>query len=305
MRTKKTTGSTITEYYQDVAGGLPRVAADKTDTVWNYYVYGNSLIGKVGSDNVARYYHYDGTGHVRAITDSTGTVVERYDYDAFGALRNTPTGLSNDRRFTGEQYDAETAYTFLRARYYDPALGRFISKDSFKGVKNDPQSLNRFIYVGNNPVNKVDRSGQRAANPDDGLAARTKDPLPDPEPIESQEESDASSDPLPEYIDLNIGYAEGLIPGPTAGYYYTHDDGGYTLTHGYVGGMLGTPSASIMGSGSEVSTGWNIQVQGSWPDKGAHALGVSLEPCCSIFSEHGVGTPGGSVSIYYVYELQR
>ena len=95
VRTKKTTGSTITEYYQDVAGDLPRVAADKTGTVWNYYVYGsgNSLVGKVGSDNVARYYHYDGTGHVRAITDSTGAVVERYDYDAFGTLRNTPTGL--------------------------------------------------------------------------------------------------------------------------------------------------------------------------------------------------------------------
>ncbi len=44
---------------------------------------------------------------MRAITDSTGAVVERYDYDAFGMLRNTPTGLANDRRFTGEQHDAE------------------------------------------------------------------------------------------------------------------------------------------------------------------------------------------------------
>ncbi len=162
VRTKKTVGSTVTEYFQDVAGDLPRVAADKTGTTWNYYVYGTSLIGKVGSDNVARYYHHDGTGHVRAITDSTGTVVERYDYDAFGALRNTPTGISNDRRFTGEQHDAETAYTFLRARYYDPALGRVISKDPFKGVKNDPQTLNRYIYTANNPVNKIDRSGKTA-----------------------------------------------------------------------------------------------------------------------------------------------
>ena len=160
VRTKKTVGSTITEYYQDVASGLPRVAADKSGTIWNYYVYGNELIGKVGSDNVARYYHYDGTGHVRAITDSTGAVVERYDYDAFGTLRNTPTGLANDRRFTGEQHDSETAYTFLRARYNDPALGRFISKDPFDGVKNDPQSLNGFTYVGNNPVNLTDPSGK-------------------------------------------------------------------------------------------------------------------------------------------------
>ncbi len=160
VRTKKTIGSTITEYFQDIAGDLPRVAADRVDSTWNYYVYGNGLIGKVGSDNVARYYHYDGTGHVRAITDSTGAVVERYDYDAFGILRNTPTGLANDRRFTGEQHDNETAYTYLRARYYDPALGRFISKDSFDGVKNDPQTLNGYAYVGNNPVNQADPSGK-------------------------------------------------------------------------------------------------------------------------------------------------
>ena len=59
VRTKKTIGSTITEYFQDIAGDLPRVAADRVDSTWNYYVYGSgdSLIGKVGSDNVARYYH--------------------------------------------------------------------------------------------------------------------------------------------------------------------------------------------------------------------------------------------------------
>ena len=178
VRTKKTTGSTITEYYQDVAGDLPRVAADKTGTVWNYYVYGsgNSLVGKVGSDNVARYYHHDGTGHVRAITDSTGTVVERYDYDAFGALRNTPTGVANDRRFTGEQYDAETAYTFLRARYYDPALGRFISKDPLGGSKKNPQTLNQYVYTTNNPVHKVDPSGKiEAVLPTPGCAYSSAD----------------------------------------------------------------------------------------------------------------------------------
>ena len=97
---------------------------------------------------------------MRAITDSTGTVVERYDYDAFGALRNTPTGVANDRRFTSEQHDAETAYTYLRARYYDPALGRFISKDPLRGSKNNPQTLNRYIYTANNPVNRADRSGK-------------------------------------------------------------------------------------------------------------------------------------------------
>ena len=88
VRTKKTTGSTITEYCRDVAGDLPRVAADKTGTTWNYYVYGskNSLIGKVGADNVARYYHYrrcsiyryDGTGHVQATGEQSQVTFELY-----------------------------------------------------------------------------------------------------------------------------------------------------------------------------------------------------------------------------------
>ena len=155
---------------------MPRVPPDKTGSTWNYYVYGTSLIGKVGSDNVARYYHLDGTGHVRAITDSTGAVVERYDYDAFGALRNTPTGLANDRRFTGEQHDAETAYTFLRARYYDPTLGRFISKDPLSGSKKNPQTLNQYIYTTNNPVHKVDPSGMiEAVLPTPGCAYSSAD----------------------------------------------------------------------------------------------------------------------------------
>ena len=48
----------------------------------------------------------------------------------------------------------------MLARYYDPSLGRFISKDPFDGVKNDPQTLNGYVYVGNNPVNRTDPSGK-------------------------------------------------------------------------------------------------------------------------------------------------
>ncbi|MCX6023101.1 MAG: hypothetical protein NTZ05_15500 [Chloroflexi bacterium] len=161
VRVKKTVGSAATYYFQDVAGGLPRVAAElPTSTyVWTFYVYGLDLIAQVGDDGAARYYHYDGNGNVRAISDATGAVVERYDYDAFGSLRNTPLGATNDRRYTGEQHDTESGYTFLRARYYDPTLGRFISKDPFDGVKQDPQSLNGYIYVQNNPINAIDPSG--------------------------------------------------------------------------------------------------------------------------------------------------
>ena len=67
--------------------------------------------------------------------------------------------VDNDFRFTGEQMDDKTGLIYLRARYYDPNVGRFISKDPFAGFTSDVQSLNRYAYVGNNPVNYIDSTG--------------------------------------------------------------------------------------------------------------------------------------------------
>ena len=93
------------------------------------------------------------------ITDSVGAVVGSSEYDAFGT-RRTPTGIQYRFGFTGEQRDAETGFIYLRARYYEPAVGRFVSKDPFPGFLDDPESLNRFAYVSNNPLNYVDPSGR-------------------------------------------------------------------------------------------------------------------------------------------------
>ncbi len=64
--------------------------------------------------------------------------------------------------FTGEQVDAESGLVFLRARYYDPMTGRFVSKDPFGGFDNDTQSLNRYVYVQNNPISMADPTGEIA-----------------------------------------------------------------------------------------------------------------------------------------------
>ncbi len=61
--------------------------------------------------------------------------------------------------FTGREYDKETGLYYYRARYYDPEIGRFISKDPFPGFLSYPQTLNLYPYVGNNPVNRVDPWG--------------------------------------------------------------------------------------------------------------------------------------------------
>lgn len=82
-------------------------------------------------------------GSITHQTDSSGTVTAQYDYDAFGQA----LGI-----YTGEEYDAETDLLYLRARYYDPSIGRFISADPYWERLDEPVTQNRFIYVQNNPL---------------------------------------------------------------------------------------------------------------------------------------------------------
>ncbi len=77
----------------------------------------------------------------------------------FGVEKNINDSDANPFRYCGEYFDAETGTIYLRARYYDPAIGRFISRDSYAGRKSDPLSLNLYTYCQNNPIRYVDPSG--------------------------------------------------------------------------------------------------------------------------------------------------
>jgi RHS repeat-associated protein len=117
------------------------------------------------------YYHYDGLGNVRAITDASGAVVETYTYDVYGkptihkgtgTQEHTSTGeiipesqIGNPFFFTGKMFDSTTGLYYYRNRYYDPELGRFITPDPVGPV----DGPNLYTYVGNNPVNYVDPLG--------------------------------------------------------------------------------------------------------------------------------------------------
>ena len=108
------------------------------------------------------YYQYDGLGSVRSLTDRKGMTKGLYAYDAFGKPLITASPVDNDFQYTGEQVDDETGLIYLRSRYYDPEIGRFISRDSFAGFDTSTQSLNRYTYVQNNPVLYADPSGKVA-----------------------------------------------------------------------------------------------------------------------------------------------
>jgi len=128
------------------------------------YVYGLDLISATDEDGVQTYYFSDGLGSTTTVADAGGGVASEYGYDVFGELRGQ-SGLPDDvMLFTGEQYDArarrfdagDPGLYYLRARYYDPAIGRFLTQDPL------PMG-NLYAYVGNNPVNYVDPTGLQAA----------------------------------------------------------------------------------------------------------------------------------------------
>jgi RHS repeat-associated protein len=93
------------------------------------------------------YFLYNGHGDVVQTVSEDGTVENQYDYDIFGNPTLTIELYASAIRYAGEFYDAESGLYYLRARYYNPYIGRFISEDSYWGEDHSPLSLNRYTYV--------------------------------------------------------------------------------------------------------------------------------------------------------------
>ncbi len=104
---------------------------------------------------------YDGQGSTRQLVNQDQTVIKAYSYDGYGnLLGGNPTAApATNLLYTGEQYDSALGQYYLRARYYDPANGRFNRMDPYAGNISDPQSLHKYLYCHGNPVNGVDPSG--------------------------------------------------------------------------------------------------------------------------------------------------
>ncbi len=97
------------------------------------------------------------------VTDAKGRPKESYLYDAWGnsifpARQNQPF------RFAGQAFDAVPSLYYMRARYYDPSVGRFISRDLFAGSVYIPSSHNRYLFRGDDPTTLVDKSGFAAGH---------------------------------------------------------------------------------------------------------------------------------------------
>ena len=98
---------------------------------------------------------------MRHLANTSGAIAESYNYDAYGKAHGfTPGNAATSLLYAGEMYDSTAAQYYLRARWYSPATGRFNRMDPFAGNSQDPQSLHKYLYVHNNPVNNIDPSGQ-------------------------------------------------------------------------------------------------------------------------------------------------
>jgi RHS repeat-associated protein len=109
------------------------------------------------------YYHQDEQLNTALITNRNGEIKNQYQYDAFGNDLEAIEELSNRIRYTGQQYDQQTEQYYLRARYYNPIVGRFIQEDVYQG-----DGLNLYIYCRNNPVVYYDPSGYNNSSSTNG-----------------------------------------------------------------------------------------------------------------------------------------
>ncbi|WP_179281586.1 RHS repeat domain-containing protein [Paenibacillus sp. VTT E-133280] len=158
----RTEDGVITRYYYDgdqiiaeakVVNGTPQLVAS--------YIRGNRLEAIQYPDGSKAYPVYNGHGDIVELRNGQGALLNSYTYDMWGKITSKKEEVHNPFRYSGELWDDTTNLQYLRARWYDPSLGRFINEDTYEGQINNPLSLNLYTYVENNPQRYFDPTGHR------------------------------------------------------------------------------------------------------------------------------------------------
>jgi len=176
LRTKKAFGDEVINFINE--GGNTIIETDRDMQITARNIRGIKLIYRetdvASSDSTYLGYIHNGHGDIIGLTNENGNIVKDYAYDPFGRDDIKPReGFGNNRttqiwmdeveeidnpfRYSGEYYDEETGNIYLRARYYNPSIGRFTQEDTFWG-----DGLNIYTYVHNNPLTYIDPSGHVA-----------------------------------------------------------------------------------------------------------------------------------------------
>ena len=149
LRQSKTVNGVTTRHIWDGSN----VVMDETGAKVNKYYRGANGITHASLNGTVSYYQRDAHGDVTALTDSTGVITKSYLYDAFGVEQNASSTDNNPFRYCGEYFDDETDLIYLRNRYYNSSIGRFVSEDPIRS------GINWYVYCENNPVTMTDPFG--------------------------------------------------------------------------------------------------------------------------------------------------
>jgi len=148
--TNRTYARTLTEYDED--------GTWRTNFIYDTGIFGvNGVIGMNNIEGSTERFLTDGRGSVTEMVAGRGDITT-YRYDAFGNIR-TQGDSANPFTYNQERFDFGVELQYLRARYVDLGLGRFVSRDSVLGTLEDPRTHNLFLYVANDPLSHVDPSG--------------------------------------------------------------------------------------------------------------------------------------------------
>ena len=177
--TSTTSGSTTTSnYYNGDGARVKKVITTGGASVTTHYIGGiYEYTTWTGGTSIAKYYYFGGQrvavknssgvsylhgDHLGSTSATSGAVTSSQTFYPFGAIFSSSGTPPTDYGFTGQKQDASAGLMYYGARYYDPGLGRFTQPDTIVPNAMDPQSLNRYSYVSNNPVNFVDPTGHSA-----------------------------------------------------------------------------------------------------------------------------------------------
>ncbi len=130
------------------------------------YIFANGtrIAHKISAANII-YYHQDHLGSTRIVTDINGTKLEDIYYYPFGSSHSDTGEVSMNHKYTSQEFDDETGLYYYGGRYYNARLGRFLSADTIVAAPFNPQALNRYSYVLNNPLRYIDPTGHFTDNP--------------------------------------------------------------------------------------------------------------------------------------------
>jgi len=178
QRVKKIASST-TIYHYDLMGNLIQETDGSGNVIASYIYAGINRIAKVEPNGTVYYYHNDHLGTPLAMTDTSGNIVWKAAYNPFGKAEvDQSSTVTNNFRFPGQYYDAESGLHYNWHRYYDPGTGRYMTADPlgntpmekmifaatrikplFQNLDKSEKYFMEYGYIENNPINKMDLEG--------------------------------------------------------------------------------------------------------------------------------------------------